>query len=456
MRTTDNNGGVALDKLKKDEDETYSLEDLQRIANTKIKDIKLDEYPNLLVFPRDWNFHHDDVDSSEIFSLSNDNVLKTGNIMGFVGINDTSLTITSRFATDEKDSFLHYMLQKVFAINVLNLKTSGDRDDIMNWLLFFFPYFLNKALLQGLYKEYRHNEYNDTNVRGSVDVKRHLRINIPFMGKIAYSTREYSYNNPVMQAIRHTIEHIRTHEYGSGLLAGDTDTLMNINQITLATPDYNRNDRQKIINVNKKKPVVHPYFIEYKALQRLCLRILCNEKISTNNEKEKIHGILFDGAWLWEEYLNTILKGLGFKHPKNKTSEHGYPLFIVEENEKEKLEGRIYPDFIREKDMLIADAKYKHLEKTSGNNPDYFQLMAYMYRFNSQNGCLIYPHSGEKKVEQKHILEGIEKKCYKPGNGEIMLFGLKIPQEKQSFADFKGEMENSEKELIKEFTKEMV
>ena len=158
------------------------------------------------------------------------------------------------------------MLQKVFAINVLNLKTMGGRDNIMDWLLFFFPYFLNKALSQGLYKKYRHDEYNDANIRGTIDVKRHLRINIPFMGKIAYSTREYSYNNPVMQAVRHTIEYIRTHEYGPGLLAGDTDTLMNINQIMLATPDFNRNDRQKIININKKKTVVHPYFTEYKEL----------------------------------------------------------------------------------------------------------------------------------------------------------------------------------------------
>ena len=153
--------------------------------------------------------------------------------------------------------------------------------------------------------------------------------------------------------------------------------------------------------------------------------------------------------------MNTILKELGFKHPKNKTGELGYPLFVVEENEKEKFEGRIYPDFIREKDMLIADAKHKHLEKSSGDNSDYYQLMAYMYRFGSQKGCLIYPHSGEKKVDQKRILEGIEKKGYKPGNGEIKLFGVRIPQEKSNFSDFKSEMENSEEEL-KDFLKEMV
>ena len=35
--------------------------------------------------------------------------------------------------------------------------------------------------------------------------------NIPFMGKIAYTTREHSYNNNLTQLVRHTIEYIKTH-----------------------------------------------------------------------------------------------------------------------------------------------------------------------------------------------------------------------------------------------------
>ena len=449
MRTTDNNRGVALDTIK-GVDESYDPEDLRRIADKKIGDIELDEYPNLLMFPREWNAYHDDVHESRIFSLSDANKLTTYNIMGFIGLDNTNLTITSRFSRDDtNDYFLHYMLQKVFAINVLTLQTSGGISDIWDFLLFFFPYFLNKALSQGLYKEYKRNEYNDSNVRGAVDVKRHLRANIPFSGRIAYSTREYSYNNPVLHIIRHTIEYIKAHQFGAGVLTADNDTKTNINQIMLATANYAKNDRQKIININRKKPVVHPYFTEYKALQRLCLRILCNEKISSGNEKERIHGLLFDGAWLWEEYLNTLLEKKGFKHPENKKKEGGYKLF--DEG------GRIYPDFISESPPpIIVDAKYKHLE-LNGNNenidrPDYYQLMAYMYRFNSQKGCLVFPHQKENYINIKRISKGFQRRTEPESNtynGEIVLLGLKIPQGKSKYSEFKETMADSERVFTK-------
>ena len=454
MRTTDNTK-ILFDILKeKHPDEVPCLDDLQILGNKKIKDIKPDENPNLLVFPSEWNAYHDDVDGSEIFSLSPDNVIETKNIMGFIGLNETNLTIASRFAeSDNNDYFLHYMLQRVMAINVLDLKHSGGKNDIWDFLVFLFPYFLNKALSQGLYKEYKRNEYNDANVRGVIDVKRHFSVNIPFSGKVAYSAREHNYDNPVLQIIRHTIEYIKTHKY-NGILTANTDTFSNINQVTLATSGYNKNSRQKIIDINKKKPVVHPYFIEYKALQRLCIRILSYEKISSNNEKEKIHGILFDGAWLWEEYLNTILRDLHFRHPSNKKKENGYRLFE---------DGRrIYPDFVKETETtIIADAKYKRMENylrsDAGNgeggfrrrdNSDYYQLMAYMLRFDSSKGCLIFPHQGEIKPVTKQILKGMSGEA---GDRKIVLLGFNIPQNTKNYTCFKGLMKKSEDQLCDYF-----
>jgi 5-methylcytosine-specific restriction endonuclease McrBC regulatory subunit McrC len=456
MRTTDNSE-ISFDDLKRNHpDESPNLDDLSLIANKKLGEISLDDYPNLLFFPKGKNVYHDDIQSSEIFSLTEENKLRTNNIMGFIGLNNTNLTIASRFAKDDgKDYFLHYMLHRVMKINVLELLHPGGKSEIWNFLIFFFPYFLNKALSQGLYKEYRHNEYNDANVRGVIDVKRHLRVNIPFSGKVAYSTREYSYDNPVTQIIRHTMEYIKTQEYN--LLSGNTDAFININQIIHATSTYNINNRQKVISINRKKPVVHPYFTEYKALQRLCIRILCNEKISTSNEKEKIHGMLFDGAWLWEEYLNTILAEKGFEHPNNRTGEGRRLLF----------EGStaIYPDFILKKiPVIIADAKYKHMEKhlntedeekqnsyQRGNNSDYYQLITYMYRFNSKTGYLIFPYSGEKPLNriEKIILQGLDNR---PGDSKIVLLGLKIPDHRviNTFSDFHKAMKESEKALTQE------
>lgn len=42
-----------------------------------------------------------------------------------------------------------------------------------------------------------------------IDVARHMKKNTPFIGNIAYSQREYSYDNDLMELVRHTIEYIK-------------------------------------------------------------------------------------------------------------------------------------------------------------------------------------------------------------------------------------------------------
>ena len=69
------------------------------------------------------------------------------------------------------------------------------------------------------------------------------------------------------------------------------------------------------------RPKIHLYYSGYSSLTKLCLLILRNEQIKYGQDDSNIHGILFDGAWLWEEYLNTILSPCGIKHPRNKTGE---------------------------------------------------------------------------------------------------------------------------------------
>lgn len=114
-------------------------ENLSKIANIKIADLTLDDHPNLLVFPHDLNHYGDDISEDRILELQGDQII-TGNIMGFVGVNDTQIDIRSRFAAkDENDYFLHYMLQKVFAINLFDIKHSTSQEEVFDFLLYLFP-----------------------------------------------------------------------------------------------------------------------------------------------------------------------------------------------------------------------------------------------------------------------------------------------------------------------------
>ena len=205
-------------------DDEQHLENLKKIAENPINKLSLDDNPNLLIFPQNFNEYGDKIGDQYVFEID-ESKLMTNNIMGFIGYGKTKVRIHSRFAQGEDDYFLHYMLQKVFAINLFDLKYHADDESIFDFLIYLFPAFLKRAIRQGLYKEYQTRAYNDANIRGRIDVSRHIRQNTPFAGNVAYSTREYAYDNHVTQLIRHTIEFISNHPYGGGILQNDDLTI---------------------------------------------------------------------------------------------------------------------------------------------------------------------------------------------------------------------------------------
>jgi len=445
--------------------------DLERISNVRINDLRLDDCPNLLIFPRDLHQYGDEISESQILSLRAEEI-STGNIMGFVGVNDTQLDIKSRFAQkDGEDYFLHYMLQKVFSINLFDIKHTTNKEQIFDFLLYLFPHFLKKALAQGLFKKYRRFEHNDANIRGPINISRHIRENIPFRGTVAYTTREHSYDNEITQLVRHTIEYIRTTRFGSGILNNDTETKECISQITMATQSYNARERQKVINHNLR-PVRHPYFSEYTPLQKICLQILRHESLKYGQEKDKIYGILFDGAWLWEEYLNTIFikYQLGITHAENKTGKNGIQLY-------DGGKKCYYPDFYKQTQgdltgdsSFVLDAKYKRLGISStiddqkGTNTisidhdDLFQMITYMHVLPAKKCALVYPLECDMQPSEKLVIADPRK--LKGFGGEISGFGIPIAnsheeKEKQFdyhiFCEFQSNIEKQFDEQIRKW-----
>lgn len=426
IRTTDNNGrGESFDVA-------LHLKNLQRLSAKPLCELDLDEHPNLLIFPQDFKTHGDDIGSQHIFTVE-DTRLMTGNIMGFIGYRNTQVSIRSRFTqNDSHDYFLHYMLQRVFAINLFDLKFGTDNEGIFDFLIYLFPEFLKRATRQGIYKEYQTKNYNDANVKGRIDVARHIRQNIPFTGKVAYTTREYATNNHITQLIRHTIDYIAVHPLSGNILYNDEETRDAVCRIYQATPTYNRNNLRHVISLNLR-PVHHPYFDEYINLQRLCLQILRHEEIKYGQDNNnQIYGILYDGAWLWEEYLNTVLSDIGFRHPKNKTGDGGKRIF-ADKNGHEKA----MPDFHRS-DMVL-DAKYKRYSDWNEiSRDDRNQLLAYMYLFETENGGLIVPVNNPDIIPTRPL---------NGRGGRMSIIGMNVATTCNSFKEFCIHMAKEEKML---------
>lgn len=362
---------------------------------------------------------------------------RTGNVMGFIGCGKERLIIQSRFCNDKEDYFLSYLLERVLNIpNIVSLDadTSSDKR-LLNFLLFIFPKYLEIAIRKGLYKQYIHKQYNDTNIKGKIDIPRHLIKNTPFIGNIAYSQRLFSYDNMLMELIRHTIEFVKSKSYGFIILS---DIKEELKLIVNATQSYRACDRQKIIEQNKKNPIRHAYFREYSALQRLCILILKSEKHDIGSGIQNYYGILFDGAWLWEEYINILLSSY-FYHPKNKSKFGAQQLFSDGK-------GLIYPDFISKSTdpRLIVDAKYKPIENIRGR--DYLQVLAYMYRFDASQGYYIYPDSEGQVPLVLNLNKGstYENNISARDDVNIIKLGFKIPNKSFNYDDFKMQIHESE------------
>ena len=381
---------------------------------------------NIFIFPNDLT-HTPDLDKDQKTFETVNQEIKTGNVIGFLGCGQERLTISSRFSDKYNDHFLHYLLQKVLNINLTSLDVGLSQEDkLYQFLIYLFPKYLQVALRKGLYKEYQRFSHNDSHVKGVIDVGNHLKRNVPFMGNIAYKTREFTYDNPLMQLIRHTIEYIKNQKSFEVLLDSNRE---NMTEITRATPAYKLADRAKIIRMNKIKPIRHAYFREYRKLQELCLMILNQEKHGLGYQEQKIHGILFDVSWLWEEYIYTLLPK-DFIHPRNKDKTDGISVFSNRER-------KVFPDFYHKELKIVLDAKYKKLEDTEKgiNREDLFQLISYSYILKAEKAGLIFP-SVERSVNSEI--------------GEVAGYGvllkkwsIQIPQNASSYSAFCKMMENS-------------
>lgn len=382
--------------------------------------------------------------------------LKTGNLMGFFGCDGEELIIGSRFTSDDEgDWFLHRMLGKVLGFSAVDMKLGIDSESQRYALLeLLFPEYFRRALLKGPYKTYVRRSFNDSHVRGQIDVPRFIREDRPFSGRIAYNTREYTENNDVMHLVRHAIEAISrggtsARSHVASMLAKDRELCQLAETVRNATPDYHPKSRAKVLAANVKSPLRSRYHRAYMDLQRLCVALLMGREVSPRGEKGKVHGMLFDGAWLWEEYLNCLFDeaGLCVAHPKNREKRGGHHLFQTEKS----LAGLIYPDFVAEgiSGRVIMDAKYKRVTGVRGS--DYHQLLSYMFRFESSRGFFLYPEAGHEEPKEYMLLSGIhqsEKPRKDPGVVVVKL-GLPIPQGCRSEEEFSELMRQAESGLVK-------
>jgi conserved domain protein len=128
-------------------DEEKKLNELQELKE-RIVDKKLGKLmeEGVFIFPNSFESVADIDENQKILERQND-IYRTGNVMGFLGYKDERLTITSRFSNEE-DYFVQYLMMRALELpNFLDLEIDTvQNNNMFNFLLFLFPYFLKRAL----------------------------------------------------------------------------------------------------------------------------------------------------------------------------------------------------------------------------------------------------------------------------------------------------------------------
>ncbi|MDR2660627.1 MAG: McrC family protein [Lactobacillaceae bacterium] len=415
------------DNSKIDNDELANSKLIKSLVN---KDLSELDKENFLIFPQQLNNSKDLDRNNYIFKQSNGEVW-TRNVVGIISDGEDEIRIRSRFSNDQDtDFFLRYMMETVFNYNVVNTNINSSKEfSYYDLLVFLFPYYLNQAMRKGVYKEYVNRKYNDANVRGPIDIARHLKINTPFIGKVAYNTREFSLDNSITQLIRHTIEKIQSEKFD---LSSDENIKDNVRIIKSVTTSYSKMKRTDILRKNILTPVKHGYFKEYTALQKIAIQILMEEKIGFGDDDNQINGILIDVAWLWEEYIAKIT---GWDHYGRKQELKTLRMYKYRNSDSWQ---QRYPDFVTN-DNLIVDTKYK---KSLDKRNDYNQMITYIHLLKSKEGIFLQPtdNSEEKGYSELGELAG--------QGGKLSTYRFFIPQDCVNYEDFKKQIKQAELQLL--------
>ena len=183
-----------------------------------------------------------------------------------------------------------------------------------------------------------------------------------------------------------------------------------------------------------REPLRHPYFSEYYEEPRILAGMILEEEgLSIYDAAEdEVSGVVFDGAWLWEEYISTILTD--YVHAE-------YPTKGVIQVFEEHAKTLFYPDFLRNDHKIVLDTKYK-VSKT-GEAEDIQQVISYMFLTGAETGGLIFPPRENDRSDNQLTFCCPEPDP--PRYWQNFTFG-QIPYD-QDFSAYMGEQEQRLREL---------
>ena len=344
-------------------------------------------------------------DSNNDYALNKDDELSEEFIESIISKKyDITLQISSRF-DDENTYFLPTMLlhKKDNIESNPDLFALENDEDLFEFLMLcVFKSRIKEAYINGLYRKYTRFENNDSRLKGTIDIPRHIKLNVGMNnGKIAYNYRENTVDNPLNHLILYVYQYTKKKypEFAPRLFDDDYEFSKIIMEISSYTNTFGVDNVEKVIH-KCRNTISHPFYFAYEQVRETCIKILNNIGLSMfDGVDDNVQGILFYIPDLWEDYLEDILNNsIDFNRMYVKSQSSQY---VLEKKET-------WPDFVfgdktdsNQKLFMVLDAKFKpgwvdyFINKNCEIN-DYTKCIRDMNTINAHSTGVIFPSKEEK------------------------------------------------------------
>jgi 5-methylcytosine-specific restriction enzyme subunit McrC len=305
----------------------------------------------------------------------------TNNIGGTISFENKQINITSRFG----NNFLKYMIASSEGFLEFEKLGGIEKNNLALWILiYYWKLKLKKAFFLGLYKIYTKKKEQLGKIKGNINFSKIYKFK--YSSKVECIFKEHSYSNYINLKIKEALD--KTFSLYPDLVNDIGDIKRIFNDI-------------KFNNIDKNNKILNPYYLAYKEVFDLSLKILNNESGSFN--KDNNNALLFDFSLLFEHHIRKLLIFNKFSLGEKNKKEFTIPNGIGESN--------IYPDIIiynNDNSISIYDVKYKRFDERFGvKREDRFQIVSYVSilssKYKIKESGIIYPDicSNNKNQELK-------------------------------------------------------
>ena len=283
-------------------------------------------------------------------------------------------------------------------------------------------------------------------MKGTIDFNRYIKNNLGIEdGKISYSHREYTADNPLNYLIIKTYEYVNKKYSHVDFFDIETIDIINTLKSELLLDDYFVGDIIK----NNLKPIVHPFYFDYEIIRKICLKILRDEGIELFDLNDsEIKGFLGYVPKLWEKYLGKCF----YKNGIYVIEQYNNDIIIDETNVSL---GTAIPDFVIQK-KVILDAKFVkgwddliyNKSLSASRMQDYNKCIRDMNMLSLSMSGVLFP-TFENNFIRKY-------KVSLNNNDSFYALGINIPNDNIKYYEWLNYFEKSSKEIFEFISNEIL